>query len=347
LTKSKFFIFIVWMLILFSNVYALISPVRRNRYDRPILINSNDIQLLKQRIDLYHHPLGIWIVHCHNVLKNLYPREVTQEIAFNSGFDIEVVETELLSSEFNNFQVYVNGQEVHELKMKERCTNYVDRIGIEWSNDDRTGIGFVNTWKVEFGPEEVKEIDISFNFIVKKPPVIYDAGVNENWYNELMSWMKLEYSKRAENDFVLPLNMGSFWALSVDTLLIRHHYSDNWLMIENPDSIEYQPEQTVTHTHTEPIDLYSPPPVELGSIEESELSSKSKTELQLMRHAFFAKYGRGFENKWLKLFFENQSWYRQDSTYDNWYLTEFDITNMKKIFEYEQERYSNRSEEKL
>ncbi|MBD3288859.1 hypothetical protein GF337_08665, partial [candidate division KSB1 bacterium] len=67
---------------------AMISPVRRNESGKPLLFNCNDIRLVKQEIDLYHHPVGIWIVTCTSQLRNLTPKIIKQEVGFPAGWDI-------------------------------------------------------------------------------------------------------------------------------------------------------------------------------------------------------------------------------------------------------------------
>ncbi len=338
---KKWFLKLVLLFVIFSGLlsdtFGLISPIRRSRYEKPLLTNCNDIQLISLWVDLYHHPLGIWLVHCRGQFKNLYPKRIQQEMAFNSGFDIEVIETELVCNEFNNFQILADGREVKNVRMKEQCQNYVERIGMEWTNDDRTGIGFVNTWKLDFEPEQVRTIDISFNFVVKKPPENFKSMIREHWYQELMSWLKHEHLKRKENDFKLPLNMGSFWALSMDTIRVRTHLSRQWLGMEDWGNVQYLPENILLLTYTRPIDFYSPPAVDLAPLTEEDLKDRSDTELALLRNSFFAKYGRKFDISWIMKYFSMQPWYYENENFDNWYLTEFDISNMKFIHQREKQ----------
>ena len=340
MTKRIFILFLI-ISITPLNVYSLISPIRRDQNNNPLLTNCKNIQLLSQTINLYHHPLGIWLIRCTSKFKNLYPQKILQEMAFNSGYDIGTNEGELYCDEFNNFKVFIDEKEIKNIKMKERCLNYVDRIGIDWTHDDDTGIGFVNTWYVEFNPEETKQIDITFSFAINRLPNIYKPHINESWYTELITWMKLEYSKKAQNDFLLPLNMGSFWALYLDTLTIKTHYSKEWLLVEDQAKITYNPENVVVYTYSEPIGFYSPPATELHSLTVDDLRDKTLTELKLLRNSFFAKYGREFDVSWLRLYFQNQPWYSENQNYDNWYLTDFDVQNIKFISQYEKERKSN------
>ena len=316
------------------DTYGLISPIKRNPNNKPLLTNCEDIRLVSQQIELYHHPLGIWKIYCTCEFQNLYPKKVLQEMAFNSGYDIGMNEGELYCDEFNNFRVFVDGEELKSINMKEQCLNYVDRIGIDWTNDDKTGIGFLNTWQVKFKPEETKQIKVSFNFIVKKPSLSYQPNLKEPWYIELMTWMKSEYNKRAENDFKLPLNMGSFWAMFVDSLTIKTYHSNEWLKFDDLSKIVYKPENIVIYTYSEPFGFFSPPAVELHPLTEEDLKDKTTTELNLLRNSFFAKYGRKFTVTLLQLYFQNQPWYYENPDYDNWYLTDLDIQNIKFIYQY-------------
>ena len=323
------------------NAYCLICPIRRDQNNSPLLTNCEEIRLVSQVINLYHHPLGIWIIRCISKFHNLYSKKILQEMAFNSGFDIKMIEDKLYCDEFNNFRIFIDGKELENIRMKERCPNYVDRIGIDWTINDNTGIGFLNTWQVEFKPEEIKKIEVTFNFIINKPPIVFKPHLNESWYVELMTWMRHEYSKQAENDFILPLNMGSFWALFLDSLIIQTYNSKEWFLIEDKSKIVYDPENVIIYTFSKPVGFFSPPAIELSYLTEKDLKNKTKTELNLLRNSFFAKYGRKFDVKWLKLYFKKQPWYYENPNYDNWYLTDFDIQNIKYIFQYEKQRKLN------
>jgi len=335
--KNSYSFFIVVMIITLSsyNVYGLISPVQRDENQNPALTNCEDIRLVSQKITLYHHPLGIWQITCCSDFVNLYPKPVSLEMGFNSGYDIGMIEGELYCDEFKNFNVLINGEKYHRVKLKETCPNYVERIGMFWTNDDRSGIGYLNTWQVDFRPEEKKQITVTYNFIVTKPGIKYDPQNKEQWYSEQMSWVKHEYNKKAENDFILPLNMGSFWAISVDSVILKTYFSKEWLQIEDQEHLVYEPQHVVIYTYCEPVGFYSPPPNELIPLSEDDLKNKTSTELVLLRNSFFAKYGRQFSIDWLKLFFKKQPWYYQNPDYDNWYLTDFDIANIKFIHNYE------------
>ena len=340
-TKFKTFVislFILTSLLFYFNAYGVISPIRRNQNNEPLLTNCNEIHLIAQNIDLYHHPLGIWLVECTSKFQNLYPKKVNQEMGFSSGYDIGMLEGELYCDEFQNFRVHVNGDEVKTINLKESCPNFVERIGIEWSFDDNTGIGFINTWLVEFEPEEIKQIKVSFSFVVKKPPIVIKPDFREAWYDEMMTWMKQQYSQRPEHDFKLLLNMGSFWALPVDSLTIRSYNSNEWLTIEDETKRNYKPEDILTYSYSKPVGFFSPSVLELNDLTKEDLKEKSSTELKLLRNSFFGKYGRKFDTDWLKLYFKKQPWYYENPDYDNWYLTDFDIKNMKFIFEYEKQK---------
>lgn len=324
-----------------ANLWALVSPIRRNNFAKPLLSNCEDIKLVSQATDLYHHPLGIWVVNSRSVFQNLYASHVTIEVGFMSGFDSELIDSELVPNEFKNFKVNIDGIECDSVIKNETCPNFTERIGITWTSNDGTGSGFLNTWQMSFEPEEKVIVDVSFSFIVKQPPVVFDAGNDEAWYNDLMIWMRREHAKREEHDFVLPLNMGSFWALSVDTLLVRTYISLNWLGMEAEEERSYAQNSVYAHYYTEPIDLYSPEPVQLLSVTEDELETMNATELTILRHSFFAKYGRIFDADWLNLYFRHQPWYGENPYYHNWYLSDFDIENLKRVYNFEQKRKSH------
>jgi len=336
-TKSKLvYVFLALCGLIYGDLYGLISPIKRDTKNQPSLTNCDDITLVSQKIDFYHHPLGIWYVNCTSKFQNLYPKRVIQEMAFNSGNDITIFDSKLHCDEFFNFMVHVNGKKLTHVKMKEVCENYVERIGMEWTNNDKSGIGFLNTWEVNFEPEETVEVKVQFCFIAKMPPIEFHPDLKESWYIEATDWLKNEYLSHPENNFKFPLNMGSFWTMSIDTLLIRTYYSKNWFLIESEPNRQYDPKNIILYTHSEPIGFFTPPAVELTTIAGEELKDMSPTELKILRNSFFAKYGRIFDAKWLKLYFKKQIWYQENPHYDNWYLTDLDVQNMKRVYQFEQ-----------
>ncbi|MBN2010507.1 YARHG domain-containing protein [candidate division KSB1 bacterium] len=324
------------ILFFWSSAFALIGPVKRNELNEPALTNCSQIKLVKQNIELYHHPLGIWLVTCTSLLKNQAPRVIDQEVACTSGFDIGMTGTDMYCDEFKNFRVFIDGLEITSIKFLEQCPNYVDRIGMEWTNNDNTRIGFVNTWPIHFEADEEKTITVSFSFIVKLPSVDFQPEIKDSWYIEQMDWLKQEYSKRDENDFKLPLCMGSLWALYVDTLSIQTYISDNWLIVEPYERQKADRKHNTLFTYSEPLGFYSPSDVQLNVLTDQDVKDMSTTEIQLLRNSFFAKYGRPFENNLLKLYFKKQPWYWERSNYDNFYLTDWDVENIKFLHDQEE-----------
>ncbi|MBD3288999.1 YARHG domain-containing protein, partial [candidate division KSB1 bacterium] len=289
-----------------------------------------------QEIDLYHHPVGIWIVTCTSQLRNLTPKIIKQEVGFPAGWDIIQFDDSLYCDTFSNFRVFINGGEVDTVNKLNRCPNYVDRIGNTWTSNDHAGIGFLNTWQLDFETDETKEVVVTFSFVVKKPAIIFNPDNKEKWYLEAVDWIKQEYVKKNESDFKLHLNLGSFWSSFVDTLAIRTYRSNDWLLIEPENEREYSPRDIIEYTYSEPIGFFSPRETVLTDLTEEVLSNKSKTELMLLRNTFPAKYGRPFINEVLNLFFEKQPWYEKDNNFDTWYINDFDLRNMKLIYEFEQ-----------
>ena len=331
-----FFLFVIGWSVGGVHVNAMITPVQRSNEGSPLLMNCSDVRLVKQKIDLYHHPAGIWIVSCSSQLKNLFPKPVQQEVGFASGVDVNKFDDSLFCDTFNNFKVRIDGNEINDIKMLEKCPNYTDRIGNSCTLDDYSGIGYLNTWVMDFEPEESKEVVVSFSFVVKKPGIKYNPDNKEQWYIEATNWIKQEYVKKAENDFEFHLNAGSFWSSFVDTLLIRTYRSDEWFLIEPENRRDYREQDIIEYTFSEPIGFFSPSETNLVDLSEDFLKDKSKTELKILRNAFPAKYGKHFDNKWIQLYFEKQAWYSKTDYFDIWYLNDFDVRNMKLIYQFEQ-----------
>lgn len=317
-------------------VNAMISPVQRNNAGNPVLMNCNEIQLVNQKIDLYYHPAGIWIVTCSSQLKNLFPKPFRQEVGFAAGIDINKFDNSLYCDAFDNFKASIDGNEVSDIKMLEKCPNYTDRIGNSWTLDDYSGIGYLNTWIMDFEPEELKEVVVTFSFVVKKPGIQFNPDNKEQWYIEAADWIKQEYVKKAEHDFEFHLNAGSFWASYVDTLVIRTYRSDKWFLIEPENERDYPEKDMIEYTFSEPVGFFSPLETILVDISEDFLKNKSQTELKILRNTFAAKYGKKFDNKWIQLYFEKQPWYSKTDYFDVWYLNDADVRNMKLIYQFEQ-----------
>ena len=333
---TRFIIQIIFfILITYQNLFSLITPIRTSSDKTVILAPCDEIKLVYEQIDLYHHPLGIWLITYEATLENLRVQSVSQMVCFPSGFDIRMVERDLICDYFENFRVFVNDQEVKNIQFLIKCSNFVKATGIEWTMDDEAGTGFVNTWLLHFKPEEMKHIKITFSFIVKKPPIVYNPNNHSSWYRDLMNWLKQDYSMREENQFKLPINLGSFWALYPDSMVIRSYFAHEWLKIVNPEERVYPDENIVKYEFSEPYGFYSPPSVELVSPTTKELTKMSKTELFILKNSFVAKYGKSFKNHSLKLFFNHQPWYSPNPYFHVWYLNEWDIDNIKMINEFE------------
>jgi hypothetical protein len=327
--------FIMAIVMTLQNAYSLVGPVRMLPSGNVLLVPCEDIKLTEEHLDLYHHPLGIWLVEYRVRLENIRSQEITRPVGFPSGFEMRMIEGDLYCDCFENFQVFINDQELNQINFMTKCSNYVETTGTEWSMDDGSGIGFLNTWSLNFRPEEAKWITVSFSFIVKKAPPIYNPDIKESWYVDLVNWVKQDYSKRDENQFQLPLNIGSFWAFYPDSIVIRSYVANEWLKVIDKSERLYEKEFITRSEFSEPVGFYSPSEVILDSLSVDQLQQMSPTKLILLRNSFFAKYGRKFKTPILKKYFNAQPWYTENPDYNNWYLTQWDINNIKRIHEYE------------
>lgn len=322
----------------FQNAFALIGPIRILPSGSVLLISNEEIKMIQETIELYHHPLGIWLVECDVQLQNLKSQEVSVPVGFPSGFDIRLMEGDIYCDRFENFQVFENNKTISDIKFMQKCANYVETTGTQWSLDDGSGIGFLNTWVIKFNPDEKKRIKVTFHFIVKKPPVEFNPTIKATWYSDLMNWMREDYSNREENRFALPINIGSFWAFYPDSLTIRSYIASNWFEIVSAADRSYQQENCKQYEFSEPVGFYAPPAVALDSLAVEQLEKLSTTKLIILRNSFFAKYGRKFEVSWLKKYFDAQPWYEENPNYHNWYLMQWDLDQIKKVYQIEKER---------
>lgn len=318
-----------------QQAFALIGPVRILPSGAVLLVSSENIKMIQEKIELYHHPLGIWLVECDVLLQNIRSYEISRPVGFPAGLDIRLVEGDLYCDQFENFQVFENDQKISQVNFMKKCTNYVETTGTQWSNDDGAGIGFLNTWNLKFKPDETKRIKITFHFIVKKPPVVFNPNIKETWYSDLMNWVRKDYSNRDENYFALPINIGSFWAFYPDTLTICSYFSDNWFEIEDASKRSYPTDFVKQYEFSEPVGFYTPPEVVQDSLSIEQLQQLKPTKLIVLRNSFFAKYGRKFDVSWLRQYFEKQPWYQENPNYHNWYLTQWDLDHIKKIYQFE------------
>ena len=328
-------IILVIIFMTFKNGCTLIGPVRILPSGNVLLVPSDEIKLLEEHIDLYHHPLGIWLVEYRALLKNLRSREIIRPVGFPSGFDIRTIEGDLFCDRFENFQVVIDEQKLIQVSFMTKCTNYVETTGTKWSADDGYGLGFLNTWELKFKPDEAKWITVTFGFIVKKAPPIYNPDIKESWYVDLVNWLRQDCAMREENNFQFPLNIGSFWAFYPDSIIIRTYIADEWLKIIDTSERQYRKDFIKKYEFSEPVGFYSPPEVSHDTLRVDQIESMSPTQLVILRNSFFAKYGRRFENALLKKYFNAQPWYSENPEYHNWYLIQWDIDNIKLISEYE------------
>lgn len=321
--------------LLSTDGYSLIAPVKKTPENSYLLISSNDIKMSFETIGLHHHPLGIWLVNYETSLQNLRVEPITLVVGFPSGYDQRMIEGDVVCDFFENFKVEINGYRLSNIQYLKTCSNYVEATGIEWTMDDGSGQGFLNVWPMSFKPDEEKRIKISFSFIVTKPPVIYNPKNQASWYVDSMNWLRHDYALREQNQFKLPLSLGSFWALYPDYVVIRAFTSDDWLKVVDQSEREYQPENITSYYYSEPYGFYSPPPVDLKPLDLETLKQMSETELMLLKNSFAAKYGKTFSQPPLKLFFSHQPWYSPRRFFHLWYLTDWDAENIKMIHQFE------------
>jgi hypothetical protein len=332
----RWFCMLVLVIFIMSvNGYALIGPIRVLPSGNVLLVPSDEIKLSEEHIDLYHHPLGIWLVEYRALLKNLRPQEIMRPVGFPAGFDIRLIEGDLSCDRFENFKVFIDDQQLSGINSIIKCSNYVETTGTRWSADDGSGVGFLNTWELKFKPDEKKWIKVTFCFIVKKVPPIYNPAIKDSWYVDLLNWLKQDYAMREENNFQLPLSIGSFWAFYPDSTIIRTHIADEWSKVFKISEQKYQQEMIKRYEFSEPIGFYSPPHVPFDTLTINQIQTMSPTELILLRNSFFAKYGKSFQNATLRKYFTAQPWYSETPGYQDWYLTQWDINNIKLISEFE------------
>ena len=330
------FLLIFLLVIFVRQTLAIIAPVRKNPDGYYTFVPTEDIKMVTEKIDLYHHPLGIWLVSYEAKLQNIRAFPISLTMSFPSGFDMRLVERSMVCDYFENFRIFINERKVDPVKFLQKCTNYVSATGTEWTMDDGSGIGFLNTWEINFKPEETKKVKITFNFMTTKPPLIYNAYNEASWYKETMSWIRQDYAVRGESQFKLPLSLGSYWAFYPDSITVRAYFSNEWLKLVDKSQRKYKPENITIFEYCEPYGFYSPPDVELVSPAIEQLKKLSKTELLLLKNSFVAKYGRIFNNQNLKLFFSHQAWYAPNPDFHVWFLTDWDVENIRLIHNFEQ-----------
>ncbi len=337
---------IAWMAV-FSQAYALLGPIRVLPSGNVLLTPNNEVKLSEQHIELYHHPLGIWLVEYRARLQNLTGKALRLPVGFPAGFDVRLIENNLHCDRFENFKVWIDTKPMPDIQFLVQCANYVSATECQWRDADGSGIGFLNTWDLTFKPFEEHWVTVSFSFSVKRMPPIYNPNITDGWYLDLMNWLKSDYAQREENNFQLPLNIGSFWAFYPDSLVIRTYPAQEWLKIVPQSDRKYSSQFIKKLEYGEPVGCYSPPEVPLDTLSIDRLTAMTATELTLLRNAFFAKYGKRFQNPLIDKYFTAQPWYSQNTHYHDWYLTPWDLANIKRIIEAEQRTQSKSSIKKF
>lgn len=335
LKSTRWLTIVCAITIISQEAYSLIGPIRLLQNGNVLLVPCEEIKLVIEYIDLYHHPLGIWMVEYRALLQNMRSRAITQPVGFPAIFDIRMIEGELYCDRFENFKVFIDTKEPGLVQLMTRCSNYMETTGTKWSVDDGSAISYLNTWDLNFKPDEKKWITVNFTFITKKAPSIYNPENKESWYLDLVNWVREDYSRREENDFQLPLNIGSFWAFYPDSIIIRAYLANDWLKVVDKSARHYDPLYIKRYEFSEPVGFYSPPEVRLDTLTVAQLETNTRTGLILLRNCFFAKYGRKFQSPTLKKYFNAQPWYSENPQYHHWYLTKWDLDNIKLISEIE------------
>lgn len=333
---NRLIILIFIILLTNSIAFSIIAPIRTTANNNVILVSCDDIILKNEQIELYHHPIGIWLVDYKAILKNNKTETLKQLVGFPSGFEVRMIDNELYCDKFDNFQAFENSEIIESIIFLVCCTNYVETTGSEWELDDGSGIGFLNTWELNFEPEETKTIRITFSINVNKPPVNFDTENGESWYTDAMEWIKSEYETREQNDFQLPLNLGSFWMFYPDSISIQAYLAEDWFNVTDESNREYKKEHITRYEFSEPFGFYSPPPVKSKILTIEDLQGITGNELNIIKNAFHAKYGKIFENKLLNSFFANQQWYFENPGFHPWLLTDWDLENLKVIYDFEE-----------
>jgi len=318
-----------------NSSFSLIGPIRILPSGNVLLVPCEEIKLSESHSELYHHPVGIWLVEYRALLKNLRAQEITRPVGFPAGYDIRFFEGDLYSDRFENFKVFIDGNEINEIQFMTRCPNYVETTGTNWNVDDGSASGFLNTWELNFKPEEAKWIKVTFNFVVTKVPAIYNPEIKESWYLDLVNWVRQDYATHEENSFQLPINIGSFWAFYPDSVTIRTYVANEWFKVIDKAERHYDNELFKKYEYSEPVGFYSPPEITLDTVSVDLIQNLSPTELILLRNAFFAKYGKKFKNDLIQKYFDHQPWYSENPEYHDWYLSQWDIDNIQLIRELE------------
>ncbi|MFZ5515547.1 MAG: YARHG domain-containing protein [Candidatus Zhuqueibacterota bacterium] len=310
---------------------GLIGPVRPLSNRQVMFVACDEIKLVHQELELYHHPLGIWIAEYQAHFQNLQNHVIYHRVAFPAGFDVQMIEGQEYCDRFEQFQVFVNDKPVTNINKMVPCTNYVSTTGVQWSVEIESGVGYVNVWDLNIQPEEKLIVKVTFSFIVKKPPSIYDPTNQETWYIDLMRWVRQDYEARPENHFQFPMSIGSFWAFYPDDYEIRTYVGADWFNIMEKEKRIYEESLVKRFEYSEPVGIYTPPELELHGPTEAELQTMTREQLIILRNSFFAKYGRKFDIPWLRDYFMVQPWYYENPGYDNWLLTGLDIEAMKLV----------------
>ena len=334
---KRFFIITIlsFVLVSFESGFSQIGPLMQSENGDVYLVLNQEIKLTKEEVTLYHHPLGVWLAEFNFSFLNLRNEKKNLLVGFPSGFNIYEFDGKLYNRNFENFKIFINSNEIRDVNYLIKCTNYVKHTGINWSTSENLKYGLLNTWNMQFEPDENIHVRIVFNFTVSKLPPIYNYNLKESWYKEQMDWLKSDFSSIKENNYKLPLSIGSFWAFYPDSIVITAYKATDWLKIKSKADWIEKNKYITRYEYCEPVGFYSPPEIKLESLTEKQLSALSPSDLILLRNSFFAKYGRAFEVKWLKKFFMKQEWYSENIKYQNWQLMKWDIENIKKIKKFE------------
>ncbi len=71
-------------------------------------------------------------------------------------------------------------------------------------------------------------------------------------------------------------------------------------------------------------------------VSDDQLKIMDLAQLRIFRNSFYARHGRTFKSDDLRNFFKKEGWYKPNEAYHDSLLNEIEISNAKKIFDYEQ-----------
>lgn len=309
-----------------------------------IPVQQDDIRLIKEVVNVENAST----VNAVFAFENTTQKEVNLQMGFPFTRDTEPTIEYKVGSVDKNFVIKIDGKESPTTK-KNVTENIKLKIGSEYD--------FMYVWLITFRPKEKKIIECRYNvqwsddlglsgsFVyITKTGALWKGTIKEaNFYIELDDVL---YRWLNSNEYSFEISPKGY---KINNKIIEWYFR-NWEPRENISIRYYRLLQDEDPAVVETITgLFRFKTKYEGNIRyytiEDLKRKKTGTEdvydkfyVKVLRNEIFARHGKTFKSENLQRVFNNQSWYKQNPSYSDDLLNEYEKKNIEFILEYEKKK---------